>query len=99
MKKSKFQDIVSRAMTDEDFLNEFLSDPMKATADYNLSKEEASALNAINREELAQIGDELGERISKGYIDLSMLDMIAEHQSQHTNNHASTHDKKPPELE
>lgn len=50
MKRKTFKDIVARAMTDDDFLNEFLSDPVKATTDYDLSEEEFAALNAIDRQ-------------------------------------------------
>jgi len=84
MNASKFQDIVARAMTDEEFLGELLKDPVKATAVYDLSKEEVEALNAIDQESLAQIGDELGERISKGYLDLQVMDMLATHSSHHS---------------
>ncbi len=92
-----FKDIVARAMTDDDFLNEFLSDPLKATADYNLTQDEIAALNTIDKGELAQIGEELGERISKGYIDFSLLTLTfgqePAHTSEHTNTHNSTHSK------
>lgn len=94
---SNFKDIIARAMTDDDFLNEFLSDPIKAAADYNLSEDEIAALSTIDKEELAQVGQELGERISKGYLDFSMLSLIGPeepgHNSSHTNTHTSTHTK------
>jgi len=98
MNNSNFKDIVARAMTDDDFLNEFLSDPLKAAADYDLSQEEIAALSTIDKEELVQVGQELGERISKGYLDLSLLsinglDGDPSHDSSHTNTHTSTHTK------
>ncbi len=96
MKSKNFKDIIARAMTDENFLNEFLSDPVKATSDYELSDEEVAALKAIDHEELTQIGDELGERISKGYIDLEMLDMIGGHDSTtHTSHTSHSKDTEP----
>ncbi|MGE5342491.1 MAG: Os1348 family NHLP clan protein [Candidatus Omnitrophota bacterium] len=97
---NNFKEIIGRAMTDEDFLNEFLSDPVKASSDYNLSEEEKTALKAINCEELSKIGTELTERISKSFIDLSTL-LACEgdvgHTSSHTNTHASTHSKNSPD--
>lgn len=96
---NSYKDIVARAMTDEDFLNEFLTDTLKATSDYNLSQDEVAALHCIDRNELHQIGEELGERISKGYLDLSLLNLAMDastdpaHNSQHTNLHRSTHNK------
>jgi len=98
MKKKGFKDIVARAMTDDDFLNEFLSDPLKASNDYDLSKEEIAALNTIDKGELAKVGEELGERISKGYLDFTMLslgipDEGPGHSSTHTNTHGSSHTK------
>ena len=95
MKNKSFKDIVARAMTDDNFLNEFLSDPLKATADYNLSEDEIAALNSIDKRELTQVGQELGERISKGYLDLTILSLETEpgHLSTHTNSHLSSHSK------
>jgi hypothetical protein len=95
MKKSSFQDLIARAMTDESFLNEFLQDPVKAAADYNLSEEEIAALNAVDRESLEQIGDELGERISKGYLDLSLVDALTSHSSTHSSVSHSNDEVKP----
>ena len=99
MSKNNFKDIIARAMTDDDFLNEFLSDPIKAAADYNLTEDEIAALSTIDKEELAQVGQELGERISKGYLDFTMLNINGigledpGHNSTHTNSHSSTHTK------
>jgi hypothetical protein len=99
MSNNNFKDIIARAMTDDDFLNEFLSDPIKAAADYNLSEDEIAALSTIDKEELEQVGQELGERISKGYLDFSMLSLSGGgpeepgHHSSHTNSHNSTHTK------
>ena len=94
--KKNFQDIIAKAMTDENFLNEFLSDPLKATEGFDLSDEEIAALQTVDHEELVKIGEELGERISKGYIDLQLLDAIAGHSSTQHTSHVSHVSIQPP---
>ncbi|MGD2091725.1 MAG: hypothetical protein PVH61_36465 [Candidatus Aminicenantes bacterium] len=76
----------------------FLRPCFKAAADYKLSEDEIAALNTIDKEELGQVGQELGERISKGYLDFTLLSLQVQpdqpgHNSSHTNTHNSTHTK------
>lgn len=66
------QEIITKAVTDEEFRNLLLSDPEKALEGYELADEETIALKALEREEFEAAASELDERVSRAaYIKFS----------------------------
>lgn len=70
----KLNDVITKAVMDEDFRKEFLSNPEKAAEGFGLSAEEIAELHAIDLSELTQVNAELEERLSKSFINLPTID-------------------------
>lgn len=89
----KLNEVITKALVNEDFRKEFLSDPMKASEGFNLTETELAQLRSVDLSELSQVNTELEERLSKSFINLPNLD--ANSDGEHTShssgsNHNST---------
>lgn len=71
---NKLNEVISKAIMDEDFRKSFLSDPMNAVEGFNLSEEEIAELKSIDLTELEQVNNEMEERLSKSFINLPDVD-------------------------
>ncbi len=89
----KINDVISKAIMDENFRREFLQDPIKATEGFGLSQEEIAKLSEIDLSELNQVNAELEERLSKSFINLPSLGEDEEmyHSSSHVNHTDDSH--------
>lgn len=84
--------IIAKAIMDEEFREEFLQDPIKASEPFHLNPEEIAQLRTVELSELAQVNVELEERLSKSFINLPAIESnSAEHTSHGSNSsHSST---------
>lgn len=87
----KLNEIITKAIMDEDFRKEFLTNPVKASEGFGLSDEEIAELQNVDLSELEQVNAELEERLSKSFINLPELgeDEAADHRSYSTHGSAS----------
>lgn len=65
MSAETVQEIIVKAVTDEDFRELLFSDPDKALGDFELTDEEAAGLRAMEREKFDAVAGELEERVSR----------------------------------
>ncbi len=61
-----FEQLIERAVKDEQFRTLLLSDPSEATAKYKLTDEEKDLLKSIDEEKLSTFAGGLGDRTTKG---------------------------------
>lgn len=86
-------EVITKAVIDEDFRKIFLSNPEMATEKYNLSEEEVAQLRLIDMFELAQVNTELEERLSKTFINLPTIEYNSRAYTSYSNvpNKGSSH--------
>lgn len=86
---SQINEIITRVVADDEFKNEFLADPMKATEAYELTVADVANLRAIDIVELSLVNQELEERLSKSFINLPTYSLAAI--NSHGNHSKTTH--------
>jgi hypothetical protein len=65
MSQDAVSQIIGRAVVDEEFRNLLFSDPRQALQGYDLTGEEADALEHLKREDLEDLSTKLDSRITK----------------------------------
>jgi hypothetical protein len=65
MSSENVQEIITKAVTDEEYRDLLLSDPEKALEGYELTDEETASLKALERDEFEAAAGELDERVSR----------------------------------
>jgi hypothetical protein len=70
MSKKVVEQIIGRLVTDPKFRKLFFSDPDKALAEYNLTKEERQALLAMKPEHVEEFAGKLDKRITKAKFEI-----------------------------
>lgn len=65
MHQGIFEKIIGRAATDAQFRKKILEDPEIALAEYNLTKEQITAVRAIPIDALEKLAESIGESFTK----------------------------------
>ena len=65
MASETVQEIIIKAVTDEEFRELLFSDPDKALGGFELTDEETSSLKALERDEFDAVAGELDDRLSR----------------------------------
>ena len=69
MSAETVQEIIIKAVEDEDYRELLLSDPDKVLEGFDLSDEEVSSLKAVERDQFDEVAGELEERVSRaGFV-------------------------------
>jgi hypothetical protein len=65
MSQDAVQQVIGRAITDAEFRQQLIADARAACADYDLTEEELTALDALDGDNLQAFAGQLDARLSK----------------------------------
>jgi hypothetical protein len=75
MSKESVKQIIGRALTESDYRELLFGDPEKALEGYDLTEEEAAALNGLEQGRFDAMAGELEERVSKSGMRIPELEI------------------------